>query len=62
MDAREYLRMLVDKDNQRPEKQAIPASYLKFHHCMMNLPMDAVEFLDCFIGAFKNADETIWRG
>ena len=27
---------------------------------MMNLPMDAVEFLDCFIGAFRNADEEIW--
>lgn len=27
---------------------------------MMNLPMDAVEFLDCFIGAFRNADESIW--
>ena len=26
----------------------------------MNLPMDAVEFLDCFIGAFKKADKTIW--
>ncbi len=27
----------------------------------MNLPMDAVEFLDCFIGSFTNADETIWK-
>ena len=23
--------------------------------------MDAVEFLDCFIGAFKNADEAVWK-
>ena len=35
--------------------------FLKFHHCMMNLPMDAVEFLDCFVGAFRNADDEIWR-
>jgi hypothetical protein len=26
----------------------------------MNLPMIAVEFLDCFIGAFKLADKEIW--
>ena len=29
---------------------------------MMNLPMDAVEFLDCFAGAFLKADENIWMG
>ena len=27
----------------------------------MNLPMDAVEFLDCFIGSFNKVDEEIWR-
>ena len=26
----------------------------------MNLPMDAVEFLDAFIGIFKNANPQIW--
>ena len=60
MDAREYLRMLVDKDDNRIEKQKVPANFFKFHHCLMNLPMDAVEFLDCFIGAFNNADEAVW--
>ena len=39
----------------------MPAEFLKFHHCMMNLPVDAVEFLDCFIGAFKNADVEVWK-
>ena len=34
---------------------------MKFHHCMMNLPVDAVEFLDCFIGAWNKADPEIWR-
>ena len=27
----------------------------------MNLPMDAVEFLDCFNGAFNKVDDTIWK-
>ena len=26
----------------------------------MNLPVDAVEFLDCFIGIFNKADKLIW--
>ena len=26
----------------------------------MNLPMDAFEFLDCFIGAFRTANKEIW--
>ena len=61
MDARGYLRMLVDKDATNPEKRRLPTEFLKFQHCMMNLPMDAVEFLDCFIGAFNNVDDSIWK-
>ena len=60
MDARAYLRMLVDKDDKRAQKRQVPLECLKFQHCMMNLPMDAVEFLDCFIGSFRNADHTVW--
>jgi hypothetical protein len=26
----------------------------------MNLPVDAVEFLDVFIGLFKNANPKVW--
>jgi hypothetical protein len=26
----------------------------------MNLPVDAVEFLDVFIGLFKDANEKVW--
>ena len=60
MDARAYLRMLVDKDSTLEQKLRVPENMRKFHHCMMNLPMDAVEFLDCFVGAFNNADKAIW--
>lgn len=27
----------------------------------MNLPVDAVEFLDAFIGLFNNANKKIWQ-
>ena len=60
MDARKFLRMLVNNEDQSEQKKAVPKEFLKFHHCYMNLPMDAVEFLDCFIGAFKKADKSIW--
>ena len=60
MDARKFLRMCVDSSDQSSEKANIPKQFLKFHHCYMNLPMDAFEFLDCFVGAFRNADKEIW--
>ena len=63
MDAREFLRMLAngDPNTQSEAKKQIPREFLKFDHCFMNLPVDAVEFLDCFIGAFKNCDRKIWE-
>lgn len=33
---------------------------LRFDHCFMNLPVDAVEFLDAFIGLFNKCDPEIW--
>ena len=41
-------------------KLLIPKNSLKFDHCYMNLPVDAVEFLDVFIGLFKNANPKVW--
>ena len=63
MDAREFLKMLAngDPETQSEAKKQIPQEFLKFDHCFMNLPVDAVEFLDCFIGAFKNCDRKIWE-
>ena len=34
---------------------------LRFDHIYMNLPVDAVEFLDVFIGLFDHANFKIWR-
>ncbi len=60
MDAREFVKMLVSRDSTEPEKKTVPDEMLKFDHCFMNLPMDAVEFLDVFVGLFNKADPLIW--
>lgn len=39
LDAREFVRKLV-------------AEGIAFNHVLMNLPTDAIEFLDCFVGLF----------
>ncbi|CAI2368428.1 unnamed protein product [Moneuplotes crassus] len=48
-----------------PENETITPiknrSFLHFDHVYMNLPMDAVEFLDAFIGIFNNANPEIWN-
>jgi tRNA (guanine37-N1)-methyltransferase len=59
MDARAFVRKVVEssKDHKQAE---IPEDFLRFDHCYMNLPVDAVEFLDAFIGLFKEANPLIW--
>jgi hypothetical protein len=47
----------VQQSNERTE---IEEKSLKFDHCYMNLPVDAVEFLDAFIGLFVDANPKIW--
>ena len=61
MDAREFVKMLVDTKIDTEEKRAIPKEFLRFDHCFMNLPMDAVEFLDAFIGLYNNCDPEVWK-
>lgn len=58
MDARQFVKFHVEQSNlEAPE---IPKEFLKFDHCYMNLPVDAVEFLDAFIGLFRNANPQVW--
>ena len=59
MDAREFVRHVVAQSNDSAQT-IIPEDFLRFDHCYMNLPVDAVEFLDAFIGLFKNANPKVW--
>lgn len=61
MCAREFVRMVVAQSNETDEeKLTVPKECLRFDHCYMNLPMDAVEFLDAFVGLFRNANPDVW--
>jgi len=41
-------------------KQGVEKAWLRFDHCFMNLPVDAVEFLDVFVGLFNQCDPEVW--
>lgn len=61
MDAREFIRMVIERSNgQEGLDDKIPDGFLKFNHCYMNLPVDAVEFLDVFRGLFDRANPKVW--
>ena len=64
MDAREFIRTMIDqskkiKDEEQNFDGSIPTD-LKIDHIYMNLPMDALEFLDVFVGLFKNTKKEIY--
>ena len=56
MDAREFVRMLVDRSHPQHT-----SGLQRFDHCFMNLPMDAVEFLDVFVGLWNKCDPQVWE-
>jgi len=51
LDAREFIKFIVLEKEPK----------VHFGHVYMNLPVDAVEFLDVFTGLFKQASKEIWN-
>lgn len=57
MDAREFIRMCISQglcQNEENNNEDLFIKGEKIDHFYMNLPKDAIEFLDVFRGAFKN--------
>eukprot|EP00742_Colponemidia_sp_Colp-10_P004034 GILJ01004304.1.p1 GENE.GILJ01004304.1~~GILJ01004304.1.p1 ORF type:complete len:487 (+),score=83.35 GILJ01004304.1:91-1461(+) len=57
MDAREFVRFLVHGDVAAQHPQ-LSGTKIRFNHVYMNLPADAMEFLDVFHGLFHGTDWT----
>lgn len=60
MDARAFVKMCVQQSNVPEDERVIPKEFLRFDHCYMNLPADAVEFCDAFVGLFRDANPDVW--
>jgi len=57
MDAREFIRLCISQGKEEDESNNNETYFekgKKIDHFYMNLPKDAIEFLDAFRGAFKN--------
>lgn len=61
MDAREFIKTLVDRESKNETKASLDKKFLRFDHIFMNLPMDSCEFCDVFRGLFNNCDPEIWQ-
>jgi len=65
MDARDFIKTAIEQAKVfKDEETNFDNSFqpdLKINHFYMNLPKDALEFLDVFVGLFKNTKKEIYN-